>query len=63
VVDPRGRVVEDFGGDDPTAVIRLDGLGFTRLCGGRAARGSVKIDYDGDESVGRRVVEHLNYVI
>lgn len=34
-VDGRARVVDDFGGPAPTATIRLDGLQFTRLAGGR----------------------------
>ena len=36
-VEGRGRVVEDFGGQEPTSTIRLDGLLFTRLAGGRTA--------------------------
>ena len=50
---------------EPTATIALDGLLFTRLAGGRTtpARHADAIDYGGDEAVGRRVVEHLNYVI
>jgi len=38
---------------------------FTRLAGGRTApnRHADAISYGGDEAVGRRVVEHLNYVI
>jgi len=64
-VDGRGQVVDDFGGKEPTAVIALDGLLFTRLAGGRTtvAQHSDAIRYSGDEAVGRRVVEHLNYVI
>ncbi len=38
-VDGRGRVVDDFGGDEPTATITLDGLLFTRLAGGRTHPG------------------------
>jgi uncharacterized protein (TIGR03083 family) len=66
-VDVRGRarVVEDFGGYGPTTTITLDGLLFTRLAGGRTtiARHPDAVSYGGDERVGRRVVEHLNYVI
>ena len=64
-VEGRGKVVDDFGDDDPTATIRLDGLLFTRLAGGRTplAEHAEEIAYGGDEAVGRRVVEHLNYVI
>jgi uncharacterized protein (TIGR03083 family) len=62
VVDGRGRVVDDFGGDAPTATIRLDGLLFTRLAGGRTER-SADIELGGDQDVAARVVEHLNYVI
>jgi hypothetical protein len=61
----RGRLVEDFGGQEPTATISLDGLLFSRLAGGRTtvARHPDAVRYAGDDEVGRRVVEHLNYVI
>jgi uncharacterized protein (TIGR03083 family) len=66
-VGDRGRatVVPDFGGAEPTTTIRLDGWQFTRLCGGRplGAVRSVGIEYSGDVEVGRRIVEHLGYVI
>jgi uncharacterized protein (TIGR03083 family) len=65
VVDGRATLVDEFTGGGPTTVIRLDGLQFTRLCGGRpmcSAR-SAAIDYEGDVGVGARIVEHLNYVI
>jgi uncharacterized protein (TIGR03083 family) len=65
VVEGRGKVVDDFGDDNPTSTIRLDGLLFTRLAGGRTPVGAHRgnISYGGDEGVGRRIVEHLNYVI
>jgi uncharacterized protein (TIGR03083 family) len=61
----RGRVVEHFGGQEPTSTISLDGLLFSRLAGGRTtvAQHAGAVRYGGDEEVGRRVVEHLNYVI
>jgi uncharacterized protein (TIGR03083 family) len=62
-VDGRGRVVDDFGGQEPTATITLDGLLFTRLAGGRRAVDHEVITYGGDEAVGKRIVERLNYVI
>jgi uncharacterized protein (TIGR03083 family) len=64
-VQGRARVVEDFGENEPTATITLDGLLFTRLAGGRTtvARHPDAVRYSGDEAVGQRVVEHLNYVI
>ena len=64
-VEGRGKVVDDFGGADPTATITLDGLLFTRLAGGRTTLGrhSDAVSYGGDEGVGKRIVEHLNYVI
>jgi uncharacterized protein (TIGR03083 family) len=64
-IQGRGRVVEGFGGAEPTSTIRLDGLLFTRLAGGRttSAQHQEDICYGGDGEVGRRVVEHLNYVI
>lgn len=61
-VDGRGRVVDDFGAAGPTTTITLDGLLFARLCGGRT-RPPHQVRYDGDEAVGRQIVEHLNYVI
>lgn len=64
-VDGRAKVVDDFGDDDPTATIHLDGLLFSRLAGGRTplAQHADEITYGGDAAVGRRIVEHLNYVI
>jgi uncharacterized protein (TIGR03083 family) len=64
-IEGRGRLVEDFGGAGPTSTITMDGLLFTRLAGGRTplAQHAHSIDYGGDEVVGRRIVEHLNYVI
>lgn len=63
-VDGRAAVVEEFDAE-PTTVIRLDGLQFTRLCGGRPLCGSrpSAIEFDGDAQVGQRVVDNLNYVI
>ncbi|MCV7401600.1 maleylpyruvate isomerase family mycothiol-dependent enzyme [Mycobacterium fragae] len=60
-VDGRAQVVDDFGGREPTATIRLDGLLFTRLAGGRVD--SVPVELSGDEQVGTRIVEHLNFVM
>ena len=64
-VSGRAAVVPDFGDALPTATIRLDGWQFTRLCGGRplGAVRPVGIEYGGDVEVGRRIVEHLDYVI
>ncbi|BBX51216.1 maleylpyruvate isomerase family mycothiol-dependent enzyme [Mycolicibacterium poriferae] len=64
-VDGRAKVVEDFGGADPTTTITIDGLLFTRLAGGRTplAEHESDIGFSGDHTVGRRVVENLNYVI
>jgi uncharacterized protein (TIGR03083 family) len=62
-VEGRARVVDDFGGADPTALITLDGLLFTRLAGGRMPVDHDAVSYGGDEAVGKRIVEHLNYVI
>jgi uncharacterized protein (TIGR03083 family) len=61
----RGQVVEDFAGQEPTATISLDALLFSRLAGGRTtiARHPDAVRYGGDDEVGKRVVEHLNYVI
>jgi uncharacterized protein (TIGR03083 family) len=64
-IEGRGQVVDDFGGDGPTATITMDGLLFTRLAGGRTplAPHADAVAYGGDQEVGRRVVAHLNYVI
>jgi uncharacterized protein (TIGR03083 family) len=62
-VDGRAKVVDDFGGAEPTATIKLDGLLFTRLAGGRKKVDHDSVSYGGDEAVGKRIVEHLNYVI
>ena len=64
-VDGRAKVVEDFGVADPTTTITIDGLLFTRLAGGRTplAEHESDIGFSGDHTVGRRVVENLNYVI
>jgi len=62
-IEGRGKLVDGFGDAGPTATIALDGLLFARLAGGRSAAEHDAITYGGDEAVGRRIVEHLNYVI
>lgn len=64
-VDGRAAVVPDFGGQEPTATIALDGRQFVRLAGGRPMVADVPqdIDYAGDTAVGARIVENLAYVI
>jgi len=64
-VDGRAQVVDDFGGQEPTATIRLDGLQFTRLSGGRpmSAARAQDIELGGDKDVAARVADHLNFVI
>ena len=62
-VDQRAKVVDELRRREPTATISLDGLLFTRLAGGRTAVDHDAITYGGDETVGKRIVEHLNYVI
>jgi uncharacterized protein (TIGR03083 family) len=64
-VDGRAQVVDDFGGQEPTATIRLDGLQFTRLAGGRPlcpARDQ-DVELSGDKDVAAQIVERLNFVI
>ncbi|MDT5003446.1 MAG: hypothetical protein QOJ24_622 [Mycobacterium sp.] len=61
-VDQRARVVDELDAE-PTATISLDGLLFTRLAGGRTAVDHDAITYTGNQTVGRRIVEHVNYVI
>jgi uncharacterized protein (TIGR03083 family) len=64
-VQGRGRVVEHFGRQEPTSTIALDGLLFTRLAGGRStpAQHADSVVCGGDQAVGQRIVEHLNYVM
>jgi uncharacterized protein (TIGR03083 family) len=64
-VDGRAAVVDDFDGAEPTTVIRMDGLQFTRLCGGRPMSSARPwwIDFEGDATAGQRIIENLNYVI
>jgi uncharacterized protein (TIGR03083 family) len=62
-VDGRARMVDDFGGQEPTSTIRLDGVLFTRLVGGRANTGAGGVELSGDQEVASRIVEHLNYTI
>jgi uncharacterized protein (TIGR03083 family) len=62
VVDGRAKLVEDFGGQQPTATIRVDGVLFTRLTGGRAHNAG-DVELSGDRAVAERIVEHLNYTI
>lgn len=64
-VDGRAQVVGDFGGQEPTVTVRLDGVQFTRLAGGRPMCPSRAQDVDlgGDTDVAARVVENLNFVI
>jgi len=64
-VDGRAQVVDDFGGLEPTATIRLDALQFTRLAGGRPmcpARAQ-DIELGGDKDLAAHIVERLNFVI
>jgi hypothetical protein len=64
-VDGRAQVVGDFGGQEPTATIRLDGLQFSRLSGGRpmSPTRAQDIELGGDKDVANQVVEHLNFVV
>jgi uncharacterized protein (TIGR03083 family) len=62
LVDGRAQLVDDFGGQEPTATIRLDGVLFTRLAGGRT-HDTAAVELGGDQELGARIVEHLNYTI
>jgi MDMPI C-terminal domain len=62
VVDGRARLVDDFGGLEPTATIRADGVLFTRLAAGRTDS-AAGVELRGDKDVAARIVEHLNYTI
>ncbi|WP_205876916.1 maleylpyruvate isomerase family mycothiol-dependent enzyme [Mycobacterium camsae] len=64
-VDGRAQLVDDFGGADPTATIRVDALQFTRLAGGRplCPLRSQDVELIGDQDVAGRIAERLNFVI
>ncbi len=64
-VDGRAQAVSDFGGQEPTATIRLDGLQFTRLSGGRpmSPARAQDIELGGDKDVAGQVADNLNFVI
>ena len=61
-VDGRAQFVDGFNGSDATSTIKVDGLLFTRLAGGRCDK-SAGVQFGGDTEVGARIVEHLNFVI
>ena len=63
-VDGRAALVDAFA-DAPTTVIRLDGLQFTRRCGGRPLGDDRprEVEFEGDAEVGQRIVDNLAYVI
>jgi uncharacterized protein (TIGR03083 family) len=63
-VDGRARVVDEFDAD-PTTTIRLDGVLFTRLAGGRttAAENMPAIELEGDVDLGKQLVERLKFVM
>jgi uncharacterized protein (TIGR03083 family) len=64
-VDGRAQLVDDFGGAEATAVIRVDALQFTRLAGGRPlcpAR-SQEVALSGDQELAARIIERINFVI
>ncbi|WP_301148323.1 maleylpyruvate isomerase family mycothiol-dependent enzyme [Mycobacterium simiae] len=64
-VDGRAQVVEDFGGREPTATIRVNALQFTRLAGGRpmCPIRPQDIDLGGDKDLAAQILEKLNFVI
>jgi uncharacterized protein (TIGR03083 family) len=64
-VDGRAQVVDGFGGLEPTARIRLDGLQFTRLAGGRpmCPTRPQDVELGGDKDLAAHIVERLNFVI
>ena len=64
-VDGRAQLVGDFGDQEPTATIRLDGLQFSRLSGGRPMSPArpQEVELGGDKDVAAQVADHLNFVI
>lgn len=64
-VDGRAQVVEDFGGLEETATVRVDALQFTRLAGGRPmcpARPQ-DVELEGDKILAAQIVDRMNFVI
>ncbi len=64
-VEGRAQVVQDFGGLEPTATVRVDALQFTRLAGGRpmCPTRPQDVELGGERDVAARIVERLNFVI
>jgi uncharacterized protein (TIGR03083 family) len=64
-VDGRAQVVDDFGGQEPTATIQVDALQFTRVAGGRpmCPLRSQDIELGGDRNLAAQIVDRLNFVI
>ncbi|MCV7103904.1 maleylpyruvate isomerase family mycothiol-dependent enzyme [Mycobacterium palustre] len=64
-VNGRAQVVDDFAGEQQTVTIRLDGLQFARLSGGRPMSSArvQDVQLGGDTDVAARIVENLNFVI
>ena len=64
-VDARAALVEDFGDEEPTIGIAMDGRQFVRLAGGRPMIDDAPqaIAYAGDASAGNQIVANLAYVI
>ncbi len=60
-VNDRAAVVDDIGGADPTTTIRVDGLQFTRVCGGRTGA-TADVEFEGGAEVGQRIVDNMAYV-
>jgi uncharacterized protein (TIGR03083 family) len=49
--------------DSPDVTLRTDVVGFTSLVNGRASASEVDVGVDGDEALGRAIVERLNVMV
>ncbi len=63
-VDERAVVVESLS-DDPTVLISMDAVVFTRLCGGRVSLDDVRseVTITGDVALGEAILANANYTI
>jgi len=62
LVEGRARLVPGLPGP-ATATIRMPLGTFTRLCGGRVSPERATVTVEGDQALGRQVVEALAYTI
>lgn len=62
-VGGRGRLVDDFGGAEPTATLTMGAAEFRRVAGGRVDPSTVQPAITGDDGIALRIFENLGYMI